>query len=216
MLATPTKTQSNVLVDVANQAVNTTLPAATTVDVAGVECLALTQTTAGVTITLPAPTKATLHKSLLVENGGNVAFTVAGGDSFALNAGESRHWRWNGTNWKLLVPGLTTAQTAAVQSLVAGGVADSASLTLTAAHANTNRIPSAALAYTINASTGWNVSDNMAIWLPTSGTISIAVTGGPTVNGATATVVRLLSGNPAGYVILSRIQGALAYSVSGA
>lgn len=112
-------------VDIANQTANVTLTAATTVDVVGVECLAITQTTASVTITLPSPTTTTLHRAIAVENVGSVAFTVAGADSFALNAGESRQWRWNGTNWKMIGT-LTAAVAASVSALVSppGNVAN--------------------------------------------------------------------------------------------
>ena len=107
-------------VDLPNQTASVALTAASTVDVTGVECLAITQTTASITLTLPSPTIATAHKTLTVENVGSVAVTIAGADSFALNSGESRGWRWNGTNWRLASANLTTAQVTSVQALAAG------------------------------------------------------------------------------------------------
>lgn len=111
--------------------------------------------------------------------------------------------------------GIYVGDDGGLASVSASGVADSTGLTLTPVHANTGRIPSGSLTYTINGSTGWSVADGMSIWLPSSGTISFAVSGGPTINGATSTLTRTLGSNPIGYVLLNRIQGTSAYSLSG-
>ncbi len=128
---------------------------------------------------------------------------------------------------------LTTAQTTAggvsVVAQTSGGVLldadgnpigaavpDTASLTLTTAMANTMRIAAGTQTYTINAATAWAVSDGAAVFLPASGTVSFAVSGGPTLNGGTTTLTRTLAGNAIGYVVLSRVAGTAAYSLSGA
>ncbi len=104
-----------------------------------------------------------------------------------------------------------------IPSPVSGaGIADASGLTLTTAHANTTRLPAGTQTYTINGSTGWGVGDGIAVFLPASGTVSFAVSGGPTLNGATSTLTRTLAGNSIGYVVLNRIAGTAAYSLSGA
>lgn len=97
-------------VTVANQATSVTLTAATTVDVVGVSYINLAQTTAGVTITIPPLTAASTNIIIAFSNTGSVAVTVAGVDTFALNAGEIREWSWNGVGWKMLGVTLTPAQ----------------------------------------------------------------------------------------------------------
>ena len=92
---------------------------------------------------------------------------------------------------------------------------DATDLTLTSSHADTNRAPSGAMTYTVNASTGWAVGEGLTVWLPTSGTISFAVAGGATLLGGTTTLTRTLAGNSVGYVVLMRIQGTNAYAVTG-
>ena len=103
-----------------------------------------------------------------------------------------------------------------LQALVSGaGVSDPSSLTLTTAMANTTRLPAGTQTYTIDAATAWTVGDGVAVFLPTSGTVSFAVSGGPTLNGATSTLTRTLAGNALGYVVLNRIAGTAAYGLSG-
>ena len=97
----------------------------------------------------------------------------------------------------------------------ASAVVDAIDLTLTSSHADTNRAPSGALTYTVNASTGWAVGEGMVVWLPTSGVLTFAVSGGPTINGGTSSITRALLDNAGGYVVLSRIQGSSAYAVTG-
>jgi hypothetical protein len=96
------------------------------------------------------------------------------------------------------------------------GIQDADSLTLAPADADTVRIAAGTQTYTINAATAWAVGKGVAIFLPASGTVSVAVTGGPTINGGTSTLTRTLAGNALGYVVLNRIAGADAYSLSGA
>lgn len=117
-----------VTVAVANQTANTTLTAATTVDVVAVRYINLAQTTAGITITIPPLTAAATNIIIAFSNTGTAPVTVAGADTFALNAGETREWIWAGTAWKLMAVKLTTIQTAATQALLSrGGVSWGAS-----------------------------------------------------------------------------------------
>jgi len=95
-------------------------------------------------------------------------------------------------------------------------ITDAAGFTLSAANANTGRIPSGALTYTIHATTAWAVGDGIAVFLPVAGTIGFEVSGGPTINGGTTALTRTLADNGIGYVVLNRIAGANAYSLSGA
>ena len=98
----------------------------------------------------------------------------------------------------------------------AGTVVDSSSLTLATADAGVTRVPSGSLTYTLNPATAWTVGQVAPIFLPTSGTVSFAVTGGATLNGSTSTLTRTLGGNSAGTVVLRRIQGTNAYGLDGA
>ena len=105
------------------------------------------------------------------------------------------------------------------QAPVSGaGVADSANVTLAASDDGSSRIPNGTLTYTVNAATAWDLTPAPAgvlIYLPASGTISVAVSGGPTLNGGTTTLTRTLAANPSGVVALSRIQGSNAYGLTG-
>lgn len=94
-------------------------------------------------------------------------------------------------------------------------IADAASLALAAADKNTTRVPAGTQTYTLDANTLWSVGDGVAIFLPANGTVSVAVSGGPTLNGATTTLTRTLAANSIGYVLLNRISGTAAYSLSG-
>ncbi len=93
--------------------------------------------------------------------------------------------------------------------------ADSGSLSLTTAMSGTTRVAAGTQTYTIDAATLWSVGGGAAIFLPSSGTVSFAVSGGPTLNGGTSTLNRTLASNPLGYVVVSRISGTTAYSLSG-
>lgn len=93
---------------------------------------------------------------------------------------------------------------------------DSGAVTLRPQHANTQARAAASTAYTVDASTLWTPSDGQAVWLPATGSVTFAVSGGPTLNGGTSTLTRTLASNPVGYVVLNRVAGAAAYSLSGA
>lgn len=102
-------------------------------------------------------------------------------------------------------------------SVVPGdGISDPSSLTLAPADRGTVRLPAGTQTYTINAATAWSVGQGIAVFLPASGTVSFAVSGGPTLNGGTSTLTRTLAGNSIGYVVLNRIAGTDAYALSGA
>jgi hypothetical protein len=110
-----------VRVSTANQVSNTTLIANTTVDVAST--LDFTQTTAGITLTIPNPTIATIHKVVIVENLSastqTLTFTAIGGDTFSVAAGQSIAISWNGTNWRLLNPAQVIPEFGSVYSTAA-------------------------------------------------------------------------------------------------
>jgi hypothetical protein len=90
-------------VDLANFTANGSAgTAAATVDVATI--LNFPQTTAGITVTLPNPTTATTHKTLVLENTGTADIAVSGAasgsDTLVVPAnGGVRQTGWNGTRW---------------------------------------------------------------------------------------------------------------------
>jgi hypothetical protein len=97
---------------IANQVSNTTL----TVDkVNGSNIIDFTQTTANITLTIPAPTQVNIHKILTLENlpasTTSLAFTAVGGDSFSIAPSQSVQILWNGTSWRLLNPAQALAET---------------------------------------------------------------------------------------------------------
>ena len=69
------------------------------VDTAGI--LAFTQTTSGVSITLPTPTVIATHKQMTMENmsASTATLTFALGVTFSLAPGSSQIVEWNGTTW---------------------------------------------------------------------------------------------------------------------
>lgn len=85
--------------DQANLATNTVLTAATTVDVANY--IAFTQTTQGITATIPSPTAPTKWRTITVENNGSVEIgvTFTSGTGFFLAPNAPRSIVWDGGRW---------------------------------------------------------------------------------------------------------------------
>lgn len=92
---------------------------------------------------------------------------------------------------------------------------DTASKNVSVGMSNTSRATTGSVTYTVNALTNWKIGDTMVVYLPATGTITFAVSGGPTLNGGTANLTRTLVGNPIGIVALVRIQGAAGFAVTG-
>lgn len=69
-------------------------------------------------------------------------------------------------------------------------------------------------ALTITVPAGLTPRPTFTVDCPPSGNASVAVSGGATINGATTTLTRSRSSNPAGFVVLAH-QDADAYGVSG-
>lgn len=88
----------------------------------------------------------------------------------------------------------------------------STSFTLTAA--DDGKVINCTTALTITIPAALSPRPNIAVIPPASGNVSIAVTGGAQINGATTTLTRARAGNPAGFVIqpYSESDG---YGVSG-
>ena len=99
-----------------------------------------------------------------------------------------------------------------------GGVApvqDSANVSLVLADEGKSRAANPGITYTISPTTAWPLGGGTMVYLPTTGGINFAVTGGATLNGATATLTRTIANNPTGIMALTKIQGTNAYSLTG-
>ena len=110
------------------------------------------------------------------------------------------------------VGGLSAAQASALQTLVAGSTQDASSRNITAADSGKLLAPTTSLTYTIPV--GLSPMPSFTVDCPAAGTISIAVSGGATANGATATLTRIRSANPVGFVVVAHSETD-AYGVSG-
>lgn len=109
---------------------------------------------------------------------------------------------------------LSIAEVGAVRSLVSGaGIADAASRDITAADNGQSLTPTVTLIYTIPA--GLVPKPSFTVDGPAAGTITIAVSGGATSNGGTASLTRTRANNPVGFVVLAHAE-ADSYGVSGA
>ena len=102
----------------------------------------------------------------------------------------------------------------AVQALVLGSrIADTTSRNITKDDNGASLAPTVALIYTIPA--GLSPMPSFTVDCPASGTISIASSGGSTLNGAALTLNRARASNPVGFVVLAHSETD-SYGVSGA
>lgn len=109
--------------------------------------------------------------------------------------------------------GLSPAQQTAVVALVSGDrIADATSRSITAEDNAKFLAPTGSLTYTIPA--GLDPMPSFTVDCPASGTVSIARSGGATLNGAGTTLTRTRASNPVGFVVLAHESDA--YGVSGA
>lgn len=101
----------------------------------------------------------------------------------------------------------------ALQALVSGDrTADTASRTITAEDNGKFLAPTQTLTYTIPE--GLAPMPSFTVDCPASGTISIARSGGATLNGAGTTLTRTRANNPVGFVVLAHSE-ADSYGISG-
>lgn len=108
----------------------------------------------------------------------------------------------------------SVAETFSIRSLVSGDrIADATSRDITAADNAKFLAPTGALTYTIPA--GLSPMPSFTVDCPASGAISIARSGGATLNGVGTTLTRTRANNPVGFVVLAHTD-ADAYGVSGA
>lgn len=90
---------------------------AATVDIAS--SFVITQTTAGITLTLPTPTDATAGDRLTIASSttSTTSITVAG---ISLVPGEFAQWQWTGSAWAFADGGRNTGAVVTVASVVVG------------------------------------------------------------------------------------------------
>ena len=109
--------------------------------------------------------------------------------------------------------GLTQDQIIAVQGLVSGRrTVDAGSRSITKDDNGAFLAPTAALTYTIPA--GLSPMPSFTVDCPPTGAVTVAASGGATINGAATFLTRTRAANPVGFVVLSH--EADAYGVSGA
>jgi hypothetical protein len=96
--------------------------------------------------------------------------------------------------------------------IAGAGVAVSASRNITAADNGMFLKPTGTMTLTIPA--GLTPMPSFSVDCPASGTVTIAVSGGATLNGATSSLTRTRAANPVGFVVLAHELDA--YGVSGA
>ena len=111
------------------------------------------------------------------------------------------------------VLGFNPTKHAAIDSLVSGDrIADATSRSITSEDNAKFLAPTGSLTYTIPA--GLDPMPSFTVDCPASGTVSIARSGGATLNGAGTTLTRTRASNPVGFVVLAHESDA--YGVSGA
>lgn len=112
-----------------------------------------------------------------------------------------------------LAPQLSAAEVAIIRSSVSGDrIADATSRSITSEDNAKFLAPTGSLTYTIPA--GLDPMPSFTVDCPASGTVSIARSGGATLNGAGTTLTRARANNPVGFVVLAHESDA--YGVSGA
>lgn len=109
---------------------------------------------------------------------------------------------------------LSSTEVAATRALVSGDrTADATSRGITASDNGKTLAPTGALTYTIPA--GLSPAPSFTVDCPASGTITIARSGGATLNGAGTSLTRTRASNPVGFVVLAHVETD-SYGVSGA
>jgi hypothetical protein len=107
---------------------------------------------------------------------------------------------------------LNSTEVAAARALVSGDrIADATSRSITSEDNAKFLAPTGSLTYTIPA--GLDPMPSFTVDCPASGTVSIARSGGATLNGAGTTLTRTRASNPVGFVVLAHESDA--YGVSG-
>ena len=107
---------------------------------------------------------------------------------------------------------LTSAQVAALQLLLAGTrVQDAVSRAITALDNGRLLAPTTVITYTIPA--GLSPMPSFTVDCPAAGAVTVAVSGGATINGAATALSRTRAANPVGFVVL--VHESDAYGVSG-
>ena len=95
----------------------------------------------------------------------------------------------------------------------AANVTDAAGLTLRPVHLNTPyRLAASGITYALDADTAWPALDGVVIGLPATGSVSVSVAGGATLNGATATLSYSRATRPSGLFALVSL-GSNAYGI---
>lgn len=109
--------------------------------------------------------------------------------------------------------GVSRARAEQLDALVSGDrIADATSRSITSEDNAKFLAPTGSLTYTIPA--GLDPMPSFTVDCPVSGTVSIARSGGATLNGAGTTLTRTRASNPVGFVVLAHESDA--YGVSGA
>ena len=102
----------------------------------------------------------------------------------------------------------------ALQALVAGNrVLEATSRAITAADNGRLLAPTVSLTYTIPA--GLSPAPSFSVDVPLGGTVTVAVSGGATVNGASTSLTRSRAANVVGFVVVAHNETD-SYGVSGA
>lgn len=101
----------------------------------------------------------------------------------------------------------------ALQALVSGARSlDSVSRVISAADNGRLLAPTTAVTYTIPA--GLTPQPSFSVDCPVTGAVTVAVSGGATVNGATTSLTRTRAANPVGFVVVAH-NDTNAYGASG-
>jgi hypothetical protein len=108
---------------------------------------------------------------------------------------------------------LTPAELPAVRALVSGErISDTSSRDITADDNARTLAPTGTLTYTIPA--GLSPMPSFTIDCPASGTITVAVSGGATLNGGFTPATRIRAANPVGFIVLAHSETD-SYGISG-
>lgn len=109
---------------------------------------------------------------------------------------------------------LSSAEVFRIRGVVSGArILDAVSRNITAADNGASLAPAGTITYTIPA--GLDPMPSFTVDCPAVGVVSIASSGGATINGAVSTLTRARTANPVGFVVLSHVEPN-AYGVSGA
>jgi hypothetical protein len=109
---------------------------------------------------------------------------------------------------------LSASEAATVRAWALEPVVDATSRAITAADNGRRLAPAAGITYTIPA--GLSPKPAFSVQCPPSGTVTIAVSGGATINGAGTALTRARTSNRVGFVVEPYTDAGDAYGVSGA